>query len=103
MRKRKGMTLIELLIVVLILGALAAIALPRITTSAQTAKENACASNIDIMNTQIEMYKLDTGSYPDALTDVTGSTTYFPDGAPTCPLSGTYTMSATTHRVSCDH
>ena len=103
MRKRTGMSLIELLIVVLILGVLSTIALPRITTSAQTAKQNACASNIGIMNTQIEMYKLDNDSYPAALTDVTGDTTYFPDGAPSCPLVGSYTMSGTTYRVSCDH
>ena len=103
MRKRTGMSLIELLIVVLILGVLSTIALPRITTSAQTAKKNACASNIGIMNTQIEMYKLDTGSYPAALTDVTGDTTYFPDGPPICPTGGTYTMNGTTYRVSCNH
>ena len=40
--KRKGVTLIELLIVVLILAALAAIAITRITGGAETAKANAC-------------------------------------------------------------
>ena len=77
MQNRKGLTLIELLIVVIILGALAAIAIPRISTSSRTAKQNACNTNVDTLNTAIEMYKIDNGSYPSALTDVTGDPNYF--------------------------
>ncbi|RKY10127.1 MAG: hypothetical protein DRP66_00475 [Planctomycetota bacterium] len=102
-KKREGVTLIELLIVVLILAALSAIAIPRISQSAQNAKQNACDTNVDVINSAIEMYNADTGGYPAAMSDVTGSATYFPDGAPTCPLGGTYTMDAGTNRVSCDH
>ncbi len=102
-KKREGVTLIELLIVVLILAALSAIAIPRISQSAHNAKQNACDTNIDVVNSAIEMYNADNGIYPAAMSDVTGSTTYFPDGAPTCALSGTYTMDAGTNRVSCDH
>jgi prepilin-type N-terminal cleavage/methylation domain-containing protein len=106
--KRKGVTLIELLIVVLILAALSAIAIPRISQSAQSAKQNACDTNVNVINSAIEMYAADNdGSYPADTaamqTLVTGNTAYFPDGAPTCPLSGTYTMDATTKRVSCNH
>lgn len=83
------MTLIELLIVVLILGALAAIAIPKITASAHNAKKNACYTNIDIINTQIEMYAADNdGNYPATLSVITNDTDYFPDGAPTCPVAG---------------
>ncbi len=103
MYRRKGFTLIELIIVVAILGALAAIAIPRITTSTTTAKTNAYKTNIDIMNTQIEMYYADTGGYPDNLTDVTQDANYFPDAAtPTCPEGGTYTMDGV-YRVDCDY
>ncbi len=104
MRQRKGLTLIELLIVVIILGALAAIAIPRITTSATTAKINACKTNVDTLNTAIEMYNIDNDDYPSALTDVTSDANYFPDGAPVCPFgsSNTYSYDSGTHRVS-DH
>jgi prepilin-type N-terminal cleavage/methylation domain-containing protein len=85
--KRKGVTLIELLIVVLILAALSAIAIPRISKSAQSAKQKACHTNIDVMNSSIELFNADTGAYPTALTDVTDDTDYFPDSAPVCPLT----------------
>lgn len=103
MRYRKGVTLIELLLVIVILGALVAIAIPRMRQSAQNARVNACATNIEIMNSQIEMYAGDNnGSYPPTLATITGDPNLFPDGAPTCPLEGTYTMGAN-YRVSCSH
>jgi len=88
MRYKRGVTLIELLIVVLILGALAAIAIPRLSQSADTAKKNGCFTNLDIINSQIELHAADNdGTYPANLEVVTNSTTYFPDGPPKCPVS----------------
>ena len=100
MKKRKGFTLVELLIVVLIIGALAAIAIPRIGSSAASAKANACKTNVDTINSQIELYMANEGAWPTALTDVTEDTDYFPDGAPACPFSTAYVYSTTTHRVA---
>ena len=102
MRQRSGVTLIELLIVVLILAALAAVAVPRISQSSENARENACETNIDLINSAIEMYYIDEGRYPRNLRRVTRNETYFPDGQPECPLGGTYTMGAN-YRVTCDH
>ena len=100
MHNKKAFTLVELLLVVVILGVLAVIAIPRITTSATTARINTCATNIDTLNTQIELYRIDTDGWPVFATLVADAN-YFPDGAPTCPSSGTYSMSATTHRCAC--
>ena len=101
MCNKKGLTLVELLLVVVILGILAVIAIPRITTSATTARTNVCLTNQDTMNTQIELYRTDTDGWPTFATLV-ADPNYFPDGAPACPSSGTYTMSGTTYRTACD-
>ena len=101
--RNHGVTLIELLVVVLILAALAAIAIPRVSKSAEKAKISACDTNIDVINQQIEVYYADNGKYPTSLKKVTENTDYFPDGKPACPLNGTYKYNTTTKRAYCTH
>ena len=98
MRSEKGFTLVELMIVVLILGALAAIAIPRIMGGAQAARISACSTNIDMLNSQIELYNATEGDWPATLPDMTNDPNYFPDGAPICPLGTPYNYNAN-HRV----
>ncbi len=100
MRSKKGFTLVDLMIVVLILGALAAIAIPRIMGGAQTARINACPTKGDLINSQIELFNSNEGDWPTALTDVTDDPNSFPDGAPECPLETTYVYSGTSNRVA---
>ncbi len=100
MRNGRAFTLVELMIVVLILGALAAIAIPRIMGGSTAARANGCATNIDLINAQIELYYANTGSWPADLTTVTSDTNYFPDGAPVCPVSNSpYTSTLVNNRV----
>ena len=99
MDNNKGFTLVELLVVVLILAALAAIAIPRVTASATNAKINACRTNVDLMNSQIEMYYANEGSWAAQLSTVSGDPNYFPDGPPICPFGTSWNYNASTKRV----
>ncbi len=99
MRTKKALTLIELLVIVLIIGALSAIAIPRIATSAGRAKRNVCMANVDVLNTQIEWYIAQEGVSSPDLSDITGDPDYFPEGALTCPFGSAYVMNGATYRV----
>ena len=85
---RKGITLIELLIVIVILAALAAIALPKIAQSSRAAKINTCRNNIEILNAAIERYYFENESFPPDLHAISKDENVFPDGQPICPITG---------------
>lgn len=84
--------MVELMIVVLVLGVLTAITIPRITGGAFNAGVNACRKNVDIINSQIELYYSRTGSWPLDVGEVTKDPNYFPDGPPECPFDRSYIL-----------
>ena len=96
MLARKGFTLVELLLVVLILAVLASIVVPRLAATAADANDAACAANWANLVRALELYAVNNdGAYPadqtafDSL--ILNSTTYFPHGEPICPVdSSTY-------------
>lgn len=69
-----GFTLVELLIVVIILGALAAIAIPQFTTSTEDAKLSALDMSLAELRSAVELYyHQHNGVYPGAKDDTDGS------------------------------
>ncbi|TVQ31371.1 MAG: prepilin-type N-terminal cleavage/methylation domain-containing protein [Phycisphaeraceae bacterium] len=55
---RKGFTLVEILIVVVILGILAAIVVPQFTSASQEAIKGALNSQLQTINSQVELYRV---------------------------------------------
>jgi len=99
-KNHQAFTLVELMVVVLILGALAFVAVPRIGESSTTAKINACKANIKILNRQSELCYIETDAYPLNYNKLSNNETYFPDGPPLCPFGIGYSMDGDTHHIN---
>ena len=63
-KKKKGFTLIEIMVVVAILGILATLIVPKIISRPEQAKEVKAQQDILAMETALELYKLDNDTYP---------------------------------------
>jgi prepilin-type N-terminal cleavage/methylation domain-containing protein len=92
MRKQYcGFTLVEIMIVVAIIGMLAAIAIPSLMKSRNTSREKACINNLRQIDGAKERWamenNLETGD-PSVDADVDA---YMSRGRPVCPAGGTYT------------
>lgn len=62
--RNKGFTIIELMVVIVILGILAAVIAPRLIGRADEAKVTEAKVQITNLETALKLYKLDSGSYP---------------------------------------
>ena len=67
-KKSRGFTLVEILIVVIILGILAAIVIPQFTNASTDAKNNSTSSTLQTLRGQIELFKIQHGDTPPAST-----------------------------------
>ncbi|MBW2558473.1 MAG: type II secretion system major pseudopilin GspG [Deltaproteobacteria bacterium] len=60
----RGFTLIELMVVIVILGILAGLIVPRIMSRPEEARQTKARIQIESLETTLKLYKLDNGSYP---------------------------------------
>ena len=61
----RGFTLIEIMVVIIILGILAGLIIPRIMDRPEEAKQLKARIQIESLETALKLYKLDSGIYPD--------------------------------------
>lgn len=59
--RKSGFTLVEILIVVIILGILAAIVIPQFTNASQDARESSLSGQLQTIRSQVELYKMQHG------------------------------------------
>ena len=100
--RRPAFSLMELLAVVTILGIIAAIIVPRVAVSSDTAKSKVNLHNRATINSAVDAGTSKQGTWPaNDLSDISANLNYFPSGLPTNPVDGSaYTLNATTHRVN---
>jgi len=63
-RNRRGFTLIEIIIVVIIMSLIATLIVPRLFKKVESSKQRIAKTQIILIENAVKMFKLDTGRYP---------------------------------------
>ncbi|NMA65732.1 MAG: prepilin-type N-terminal cleavage/methylation domain-containing protein [Clostridiaceae bacterium] len=109
LKSNKGFTLVELMVVVVIIGILALIAVPVYNNLTGQARQTACDANIKIITDAATLYEAQIGSFPTDISKLTDPEEG-PDGNeygpwlqddPKCPFNGEYSIEG--RKVSCSH
>jgi prepilin-type N-terminal cleavage/methylation domain-containing protein len=101
-RNSKGFTLVEIMIVVAIIGLLAAIAVPNFVQARTTARTNTCRNNLRLIDAAKEQWAMDTNAAQGAAVVAANITPYLKGGVmPTEPQAGAYTIGAVGTNPTC--
>jgi len=89
-----GFTLIEIMIVVAIIGLLAAIAIPNFAKMRQNAQKQACIMNLQTIDSAKEAWAAENRKANGDAVDEAAVNALIKKGAPECPAGGTYSYNA---------
>lgn len=100
-RTNSGFTLVEIMIVVLIIGLLAAIAIPAFGRARERTRRNACINNLRQIDSAKEQWAMENNKDEGEVPSQSDLAPYIRGGFPTCPVNGTYTINGVGTPATC--
>ncbi len=100
--RMKGFTLVEIMIVVAIIGLLAAIAIPNFVKARQKAQTEACIANLRQIEGATQVWAVDTGAADTVTPTWNDLVPNYIRTQPGCPGGGVYNLSTVNNRPTCN-
>ena len=100
-KMKQGFTLVEIMIVVAIIGLLAAIAIPSFARARTSSRTSACINNLRQIDGAKDQWAIENNKVDSDSVAATHCSPYIKGGWPKCPASGTYAVSTVVANPTC--